>query len=87
MNKIWTDEAWEQYLYWQEQDRKTLRKLNKLLTDIERNGNEGLGHPEPLKDNLSGLWSREIDKKNRLVYKIEGDCIKIFQCKNHYDDK
>ena len=87
MNKIWTDLAWEQYLYWQTQDKKTLKKLNKLIEDINRNGNEGIGHPEPLKDNLSGLWSREIDSKNRLIYKIEDDCIKIYQCKNHYDDK
>ena len=85
--KIWTDCAWEQYLYWQEQDKKTLKKINKLLEDIERNGNSGLGHPEQLSGNLSGYWSREIDKKNRLVYKIEGDFIKIYQCKNHYDDK
>ena len=87
MNKIWDDLAWEQYLYWQVQDKKILRKLNKLIDDIERNGYDGIGHPEPLKGNLSGLWSREIDEKNRLVYKIENDCIKIYQCKNHYDDK
>ena len=87
MDKVWIDDAWEQYLYWQEQDRKTLKKLNKLINDIERNGNSGIGHPEPLKDNLSGLWSREIDKKNRLIYKIDGDCIKIYQCKSHYGDK
>lgn len=81
------ENAWEDFQYWQEQDRKTLKKLNKLINDIERNGNSGIGHPEPLKDNLSGLWSREIDKKNRLIYKIEGDCIKIYQCKSHYGDK
>ena len=87
VDKIWTDDAWEQYLYWQDQDKKTLRKLNKLLTDIDRNGNSGLGHPEPLKGNLSGWWSREIDEKNRLIYKIEDGYIKIYQCKNHYQDK
>ena len=87
MDKIWTDDSWEQYLYWQTQDKKTLKKLNKLITDIDRNGNDGIGHPEPLKGNLSGWWSREIDEKNRLIYKIEDDCIKIYQCKNHYDDK
>ena len=85
--KIWSDDAWEDYLYWQMQDKKTLKKISKLLADIERNGNTGLGHPEPLKENLSGWWSREIDEKNRLVYKIDGDSIKIYQCKNHYDDK
>ena len=81
------ENAWEDFQYWQEQDRKTLKKLNKLINDIERNGNSGIGYPEPLKDNLSGLWSREIDKKNRLIYKIEEDCIKIYQCKSHYGDK
>ena len=79
--------AWEQYLYWQTQDKKFIKKLNKLLADIDRNGNTGLGHPEPLKGNLSGWWSREIDEKNRLIYKIEDGCIKIYQCKNHYADK
>ncbi|MBQ8385427.1 MAG: Txe/YoeB family addiction module toxin [Spirochaetaceae bacterium] len=79
--------AWEQYLYWQTQDKKFIKKLNKLLTDIDRNGNAGLGHPEPLKGNLAGWWSREIDEKNRLIYKIEDGCIKIYQCKNHYADR
>ena len=79
--------AWEQYLYWQTQDKKFIKKLNKLLADIDRNGNEGIGHPEPLKGNLTGWWSREIDEKNRLIYKIEDGCIKIFQCKNHYADR
>ena len=79
--------AWEQYQYWQNQDKKFIKKLNKLLTDIDRNGNSGIGHPEPLKGNLSGWWSREIDEKNRLIYKIGDGCIKIYQCKNHYDDK
>lgn len=67
--------------------QKTLKKINKLIADIQRNGNDGLGHPEPLKDNLSGLWSREIDEKNRLIYKIDGDYVRIYQCKNHYSDK
>ncbi|AGT43342.1 Txe/YoeB family addiction module toxin [Treponema pedis] len=87
MNRLWTDLAWEQYLYWQEQDKKTLRKINKLIEDISRNGNQGLGRPEPLKGNLTGLWSREIDKKNRLIYVIEDDTLTIIQCKNHYKDK
>ncbi len=65
--KIQFDEsAWEQFQYWQEQDKKTLRKINKLIEDISRNGNKGLGRPEPLKGNLTGLWSREIDKKTVL---------------------
>ncbi|NLC93502.1 MAG: Txe/YoeB family addiction module toxin [Treponema sp.] len=87
MKKEFYELAWEQIEYWQNQDKKTLKKISKLLSDIERNGNSGLGHPEQLKGNLSGWWSREIDEKNRLVYKIEDDSIKIYQCKNHYDDK
>jgi toxin YoeB len=87
MKKEFYELAWEQIEYWQNQDKKTLKEISKLLSDIERNGNSGLGHPEPLKGNLSGWWSREIDEKNRLVYKIEDDSIKIYQCKNHYDDK
>ena len=87
MDKIWTDDAWEQYIYWQTQDKKTLKKINKLIDDICRRGNDGLGHPEPLKENLSGLWSREIDEKNRLIYKIDGEVVRIYQCKSHYGDK
>ena len=64
-----------------------MKKINNLLKDIERNGNVGLGKPEPLKGDFSGYWSREIDEKNRLIYKIEENIIKIIQCKNHYNDK
>jgi len=87
MRKIWDDEAWEDYIHWQTQDKKTLRRINELLKDIDRNGYTGIGHPEPLKHNLSGYWSREIDKKNRIVYKIENSEIKIAQCGSHYRDK
>lgn len=87
MKKVWDDEAWEDYLYWQTQDKKTLRQINKLLKDIDRNGNTGLGQPEPLKYDLSGYWSRRIDEKNRLVYKIARDEIRIAQCRTHYKDK
>ena len=80
-------DSWEQYLYWQTQDKKTLKKINRLLDDISRNGHNGIGHPEPLKEDLSGWYSREIDEKNRLVYKIENNDIIILQCKNHYFDK
>lgn len=88
MSKLqFLEKAWEQYVYWQTQDSRTLKKLNKLITDISRNGNTGIGHPEELKGNLAGWWSREIDEKNRLVYKIENDVIIVLRCKNHYDDK
>jgi toxin YoeB len=85
MFKNWSDEAWEDYLYWQGEDRKTLRKINDLLKDIERNGESaGIGHPEPLRGNMSGLWSRRIDEKNRLVYKVTDNTIDIIICREHY---
>ncbi len=87
MNKAWQDDAWEDYLYWQTQDKKTLKKINLILKDIDRNGYEGLGKPEPLSGNLSGYWSRRIDDKNRIVYKIENNQIIIAQCGSHYRDK
>ena len=79
-----TESAWEEYCYWQTQDKKTLKRINLLLIDVQRNGFTGLGKPEPLKENLSGYWSRRIDDVNRLVYKIENDKIEIIQCKGHY---
>ncbi|MBQ3801529.1 MAG: Txe/YoeB family addiction module toxin [Treponema sp.] len=87
MKVSFEEQAWEQFQYWLEQDKKTLKRINKLLADISRNGNSGIGHPEALKGNLSGWWSREIDEKNRLIYRIDGDTVKIYQCKNHYNDK
>lgn len=89
MIKLWSDRAWEEYVWWQEQDRKTLRKINKLITDIERNGEaEGIGKPEPLKENLSGYWSRHINEKDRLIYRINEDGeLEIAQCRAHYGDK
>ena len=87
MNKIWQDEAWEDYIYWQTQDKKTLRKINDLIKDIDRNGYTGKGKPEPLKNELSGFWSRRIDDKNRIVYRIVNDVIEIAQCGSHYRDK
>ena len=87
MNKTWHDTAWEDYLYWQEQDKKTLKKINKILLDIERNGYKGIGKPEPLKNDLSGCWSVEIDKKNRIVFRIENGVLIITQCGSHYRDK
>ena len=86
MNKVWSDKSWENYVYWQGQDKKTLRKINKLITDIERSPYEGIGKPEPLKHKLSGWWSREIDETNRIVYRIKDGNLEISQCKGHYDD-
>ncbi len=86
MNKIWQDEAWEDYLYWQTQDKKTLKRINQLLKDIDRNGYDGIGKPEPLKHEFQGFWSRRIDDSNRIVYRIENGQIEIIQCGSHYRD-
>ncbi len=87
MGILWEDDAWKEYLIWQEEDKKTLRRINKLIKDIQRSPFEGLGHPEPLSENLAGWWSRRIDEKNRIVYKtIENNSI-ILSCKGHYTDK
>ena len=87
MIKSWTDDAWEDFEYWTAQDRKTLRRILQLLRDIDRNGYAGLGKPEPLRGDLSGYWSRRIDDKNRIVYKIEDGVVKIVQCGSHYRDR
>ena len=87
MNKLWQDEAWEDYIYWQTQDRKTLKRINLLLKDISRNGYDGIGKPEPLKEDHSGWWSRRIDDTNRLVYRIKNGQIEIAQCRTHYGDR
>jgi toxin YoeB len=87
MNKIWSDSAWDDYLYWQTQDKKTLKKINELLKDIDRNGYKCKGKPEPLKGNLAGYWSVHIDKKNRLVFRIDSGSLEIAQCRTHYEDK
>lgn len=87
MNKLWTDEAWEDYLYWQTQDKKTLKRINKLLQDIDRNGYKCFGKAEPLKYGLSTMWSVRIDHDNRIVFKIEGNNLIIAQCGSHYRDK
>lgn len=87
MNKLWQDEAWEDYLYWQSQDRKTLRRINQLLQDIARNGYDGIGKPEALRGELAGWWSRRIDDTHRLVYRINHGIIEIAQCRSHYGDK
>ncbi|MBD5105111.1 MAG: Txe/YoeB family addiction module toxin [Ruminococcaceae bacterium] len=84
MIKAWDDYAWEDYLYWQTQDKKTLKRINILLQDIDRNGYQGIGKPEALKGNLQGWYSRRIDETNRLIYRINGDTIEILQCRTHY---
>lgn len=84
MKISWHFEAWEEYIAWQDKDKKILKKINELIKDIKRNGNEGLGKPEALKHELSGYWSRRIDDKNRLIYKIIEDEIIIVACANHY---
>ena len=86
MKKILSDKAWDDYLYWQTQDKKTLKRVNQLVKDIERNNFEGIGKPEALKGNLSGFWSRRIDDANRLIYRINGEFIDILSCKGHYED-
>lgn len=85
MKKAWFDEAWEDYLYWQIQDKKIIKRINLLIKDIERNYYDGIGNPEPLKGNLSGWWSRRIDDTNRLVYRINNNILEIISCKTHYD--
>ncbi|MCL1852360.1 MAG: Txe/YoeB family addiction module toxin [Peptococcaceae bacterium] len=86
MVKVWSDKAWEDYLYWQGQDRKTLRRINQLLKDIDHNAFDGIGKPEPLKHERQGYWSRRIDDANRLIYRIVNNQIEIAQCRAHYDD-
>lgn len=80
----WTDHAWEDYLWWQTQDKKTLKRINKLIEDAQRNPFDGLGKPEPLRENLSGLWARRINDADRLVYSVSDDLLTIFQCPLHY---
>lgn len=88
MGKItFAQDAWEEYLYWQTQDKKILKKINSLLKEIQRTPFEGAGKPEPLKGDLSGVWSRRINDKDRLVYRFQNDIVIVEQCKGHYDDK
>ena len=80
----WTDEAWKNYLFWQTQDKKTVKRINKLIEDTKRQPFEGIGKPEPLKENLSGFWARRIDETNRLVYAIDDEFLTIISCLYHY---
>ena len=84
MIKVWSDHAWEDYLYWQTQDKKILKRINQLIKDIDRNGYEGIGKPEPLKYELQGYWIRRIDDEHRLVYLIVDNNIEIVSCRLHY---
>lgn len=84
MLEIWTEDAWSDYLFWQTQDRKTLRRINQLIRDIERDPFDGIGKPEALKFDMQGLWSRRIDSQNRLVYSVADEKMYIYSCKDHY---
>ncbi len=83
-NLVFTEQSWADYIYWINQDKKTLRKINKLIADVLRSPFEGIGKPEPLKENYSGFWSRRIDEKNRLVYSVTASTVNIICCRFHY---
>lgn len=85
-NLIFQERGWNDYRYWQTEDKKTLKRLNKIIEDIVRNGYEGIGKPEKLTGDLSGWWSRRIDEKNRVVYRIREENVEIAQCRGHYND-
>ena len=81
---LWDSKAWQDYLYWQHQDKKTLRRINKLIQNTLNTPFKNIGKPEPLKENLSGYWSRRIDETNRIVYRVTDEYIKIISCRYHY---
>jgi toxin YoeB len=87
MRIIFSKNAWEDYISCQTEDKKTLKKINSLIKEIQRSPHEGIGKPEPLKFDLAGLWSRRIDLEHRLVYSIEGDDLLVYACRYHYDKK
>jgi len=84
MNKNFTDEAWDDYQYWIENDKKKLKRINQLIKEIDRNPYEGIGKPEPLKANLQGFWSRRIDREHRIVYAVESGQIVYISFRYHY---
>ena len=86
MRLLWEEQAWDDYCYWQTQDKRTLKRINALIKDIQRDRFDGIGKPEPLKEELSGWWSRRIDDVNRLVYQERDGTIIIGSCRGHYDD-
>jgi toxin YoeB len=81
----WTDAAWSDYLYWQGQDKKTLKRINKLIAETIKEPFIGIGKPEPLRENLAGFWSRRIDESNRLVYAVNDEYLTIFACRYYYE--
>ena len=85
MRLIWASEAWDDYVWWQGEDKKTVKRINKLIKDIKSHGYEGIGKPEPLKYEFAGWWSRRIDDTNRLVYRVIDDSIEIMMCRYHYE--
>lgn len=86
MKLLWEESAWEDYIYWQTIDKSMLKRINKIIKEIQRTPFDGIGKPEPLKGNLSGWWSRRIDEKHRIVYKEKNNQIIIASCKGHYED-
>ncbi len=86
MKLVWSEDTWADYLWWQAEDRTILRRINLLIADVQRNGNDGIGKPEPLKHGFHGYWSRRITSEHRLVYKIVGDEARIAACRYHYED-
>ena len=80
----WTDAAWSDYLYWQGQDKKTLKRINKLIVETIKKPFIGIGKPEPLRENLAGFWSRRVDESNRLVYAVNDEYLTIIACRYHY---
>ena len=87
MRLMWLEGGWQDYLYWQKQDRKVLKRINELIHDAKRHHSSGLGKPEPLKANLRGWWSRRITQEHRLVYRVEDEILIVLQCRFHYDDR
>jgi toxin YoeB len=85
MKIVFSKNSWEDYLSWQTEDKKLLKKINELIKDIQRTPYTGIGKPEPLKFDLAGLWSRRIDREHRLVYQVNGDELLIYSCRYHYD--
>jgi len=84
MNLLFTEDSWNDYLYWQKNDKKILRRINELIKDIKRQPFEGIGKPEPLRYQLQGCWSRRIDQEHRLVYEVTDSSISIISCRYHY---